>query len=85
MINVGTFGRLVFQTTGSLLAAENDVSLEGLLIEQIFTVNIHFGALLLGKYVNKFEAGADPKTVATIYKLVNATIKPTKFLKLSIG
>lgn len=84
MINVGTLGRLVFQSTCSLLTAEDDVSLEGLLVEQIFAFNVHFEALLLGEYVDKFEAGADPETVATIDELVDATIKTTKFLELPI-
>jgi len=85
MINIGTLRRLVFQPTGSLLAAENDVSLEGLLVEQVLAIDIHFEALLLRQYIHEFKTCADPKAITTIDKLVDAAVEASQFLELSIG
>lgn len=77
MINIRTLRRLVFQSTCSLLATENDVSLEGLLVEQILSVDIHFEALLLRQYIHEFETCADPKAITTVNELVDATVEAT--------
>ena len=84
MIDVGSLRRLVFETTLTLLAANDDVALQSLLIEKKLVLNRGFVALLVRQDIHQLKTGADPEAVAAVYELVDPAVESTKLSKLPV-
>jgi hypothetical protein len=63
---------LIFDSACALLAAENGISLESILVEQPLLVNV---TLAFHCDVKQFKSGSLPEIVARIYKLVGSSIE----------
>ena len=71
MVWIGAFGRLVFQPTVLVLAAEDRVGLNGFLPAQPVTVHV---CVALRCDVEQFKRRTLPKVVAAIDELVDAAV-----------
>jgi len=67
-----------------LLAAEDQVALQSLLVEDKFSLDVCAPTLLLGEDVHDFEAGPHPEAVAAVDQLVDASVEATQVLELSV-
>jgi hypothetical protein len=82
VIEVGSFAWLVPQSSLDILAAEDRIGLQSLLIEQkLAPIDI---SLTLESYVDKFKTSTLPEVVAGVNKLIDSPIEASFFGQLSV-
>ena len=82
VIEVGSFARLVPQPSLDILAAEDSIGLQSLLIEkELAPIDI---PLTLESYVDKFKTSTLPEVVAGVNKLIDSPIEASFFGQLSV-
>ena len=82
MVRIRILSWLVLDSACVLLAAENSISLESILVEQPLLVNI---ALPFHRNVKQFKSGSLPEVIARIYKLIDAPVETYLNRQLPLG